>query len=463
MTKDLTAGSPMRLILNFTLPTLFGLLFQQFYNLVDAMIVGKLLGSQALGAVGATGSINFFVIGFCLGVCSGFAIPVAQRMGAKDYPQMRRFVANAAYLSAAIALVLTVATALFCRQILTAMDTPADLYWDAYAYIFVIFLGIPAVFLYNLLSCIIRALGDSRTPVYFLALSAGLNIALDLAFILIFRWGVAGAAIATVVSQAVSGAACLVYMVRRFPILHVTREERRPSLEACKTLCAMGLPMGLQYSITAIGSIVMQVAVNGLGSVYVTAVATANKLQQLLACPFDAMGSAMATYCGQNVGAGRLERLRQGVRSCSLLGLGYAVAAFAAMLFLAPQATMLFLDPAEEGLDTLVALTSRYTVVLTAFFFPLALVNILRFSIQGMGFSAFAILAGVLEMLARTVVGWFFVPAIGFTAACFASPAAWICADLFLLPACFGCIAHLRRRHPTAELETISKTAVSTQ
>lgn len=463
MTKDLTTGSPMRLILNFTLPTLFGLLFQQFYNLVDAMIVGKLLGSQALGAVGATGSINFFVIGFCLGVCSGFAIPVAQKMGAKDYPQMRRFVANAAYLSAAIALVLTVATTLLCKNILTAMDTPADLYWDAYAYIFVIFLGIPAVFLYNLLSCIIRALGDSRTPVYFLALSAGLNIVLDLAFILLFHWGVAGAAIATVVSQAVSGVACLVYMVRRFPILHVTQEERRPSLEACKTLCAMGLPMGLQYSITAIGSIVMQVAVNGLGSVCVTAVATANKLQQLLACPFDAMGAAMATYCGQNVGAGRLDRLRQGVRSCSLLGLGYAAAAFVAMLFLAPQATMLFLDPAEGGLDTLVALTSQYIVVLTAFFFPLALVNILRFSIQGMGFSTFAILAGVLEMLARTVVGWFFVPAIGFTAACFASPAAWICADLFLLPACLGCITHLKRRHPTAELETISKAAASAQ
>lgn len=463
MTKDLTSGSPMKLLLGFTLPTLFGLLFQQMYNMVDAMIVGKLLGSQALGAVGATGSINFFVIGFCLGVCSGFAIPVAQRMGAKDYPQMRRFVANAVYLSAAISLVLTVGTGLLCGDILTAMDTPADLYQDAYAYIFVIFMGIPAVFVYNLLACIIRALGDSRTPVYFLALSAGLNIVLDLAFILAFNWGVAGAAVATVVSQTVSSVACLIYMVRRFPILHVTREESRPNLDACKALCAMGLPMGLQYSVTAIGSIVMQVAVNGLGSVYVTAVSTANKLQQLLACPYDAMGSAMATYCGQNVGAGRLERLRQGVRSCSLLGLGYAVLAFLSMLFLAPQATMLFLDPAEGGLERLVALTSQYIVTLTAFFFPLALVNILRFSIQGMGFGALAILAGVLEMIARTVVGCFFVPALGYGAACFASPAAWVCADLFLIPACLGCIASLCRRSPTASLETISKAAVSTQ
>ncbi|MDE6591272.1 MAG: MATE family efflux transporter [Oscillospiraceae bacterium] len=463
MTKDLTTGSPMRLILNFTVPTLFGLLLQQLYNMVDAMIVGKLLGSQALGAVGATGSINFFVIGFCLGVCSGFAIPVAQRMGAKDYPQMRRYVANAAYLSAAIALVLTVATGVFCRDILTAMKTPADLFEDANAYIFVIFMGIPSVFLYNLLACVIRALGDSRTPVYFLALSSGLNIVLDLAFILICGWGVAGTAIATVVSQAVSGAACLIYMVKRFPILHVTREESRPSLDACKALCAMGLPMGLQYSITAIGSIVLQTSVNALGSLYVTAVATGSKLYQLLSCPFDAMGSAMATYCGQNVGAGRLDRLPQGVRACSLLGLVYSAAAFAAMLLLAPQAAMLFLDPAEGGLEALLPLITRYIVTLTAFFFPLALVNILRFSIQGMGFGAFAILAGVLEMIARSVVGRFFVPAAGYTAACFASPAAWICADLFLIPACLGCIAHLRRRHPTAELETISKVAVSTQ
>ncbi len=457
MTKDLTSGSPMRLILGFTLPTLFGLLFQQFYNLVDAMIVGKLLGAQALGAVGATGSINFLVIGFCLGVCSGFAIPVAQRMGAKDYPQMRRYAANAAYLSALIALALTVVTGVFCRDILMAMDTPADLFEDANAYIFIIFMGIPVVFLYNLLAGIIRSLGDSRTPVYFLALSAGLNIVLDLLFILAFQAGVAGAAVATVVSQAVSGAACLVYMVRKFPILRVTREESRPDLDACKALCVMGLPMGLQYSITAIGSIVLQASVNALGSVYVTAVSTGGKVYQLLACPFDAMGAAMATYCGQNVGADRLDRLHEGVRSCSLLGLIYSAAALLAMLLFAPQCTMLFLSPSEPQLELLKGLVGQYTVTLTAFFFPLALVNILRFSIQGMGFSTFAILAGVLEMIARTVVGHFFVPAIGYTAACFASPAAWICADLFLIPACLGCIAHLRRRNPTASLETLSK------
>jgi len=446
MTKNLTQGSPMRLILGFAVPTLFGLLFQQLYNLVDAMIVGKLLGAGALGSVGATGSINFFVIGFCLGICSGFAIPVAQQMGAGDYTKLRRYVANAAYLAAGMALVLTVATGIFCRDILRAMNTPEDLFEGAYTYIFIIFMGIPVVFLYNLLAGIIRSLGDSKTPVYFLALSAFLNIGLDLLFILGFKTGVGGAAIATVVSQGVSGLACLVYMVKRFPILRVSREEARPNAGACRELLGMGVPMGLQYSITAIGSIVMQTAVNGLGSLYVETVAASGKLYNLLSCPFDAMGAAMATYCGQNVGARQLDRLGRGIRDCSLLGLVYSAAAMLAMLFFARQGVMLFLDPAEPELESLLALSNQYVLAFTAFFFPLALVNILRFSIQGMGFSTLAILAGVLEMIARTAAGYIFVPELGFTAACFASPAAWICADLFLIPGCVACISCLRRR-----------------
>ena len=448
MTKDLTTGSPMKLILAFALPTLCGMLFQQFYNLMDTMIVGKLLGAGALAAVGSTSSISFLVIGFCMGVCNGFAIPVAQRMGAREYGQMRRFVANAAYLSALFALVLTVATGLFCRNILVVMRTPADIIDNAYAYIFVIFMGIPATFLYNLLAAVIRSLGDSKTPVYFLALSSFLNIFLDFTLILYFKAGVAGAALATVTSQTVSGLACLVYMRKKYTILRTSKEERRLDGHSCRTLCMMGIPMGLQYSITAIGSIVLQSAVNTLGSTYVAAVAAGAKLFQLLACPYDAMGAAMATYCGQNVGAAKLDRLSQGVRSCSLLGLVYAVIALVGMLLFAPACAMLFLDPGEEQLALLVRLTAQYITTLAAFFFPLALVNILRFSIQGMGYSMFAILAGVLEMLARTAVGSIFVPLFGYTAACFASPAAWLCADLFLLPACIHCIRHLRKLFP---------------
>lgn len=445
MTKDLTTGNPMRLILGFALPTLLGMLFQQLYNMMDTMIVGKLLGATALAAVGSTGSINFFVIGFCMGVCNGFAIPVAQRMGAGDYSQMRRYVANAAWLAIAFAAVLTVATGLLCGTILTVMNTPADIYEGAYWYIFIIFMGIPATFLYNLLAAIIRSLGDSKTPVYFLAMSSVLNIGLDLAFILVFRLGVAGASLATVLSQGVSGLACLVYMVKKFPILHVSREERQLDIRSCRALCFMGVPMGLQYSITAIGSIFLQSAVNSLGSLYAAGVAAGSKLFQLLGCPYDAMGATMATYCGQNVGAVKLDRLGKGVRACSLLGLIYALIAFGGMLLFAPQGAMLFLDPTEPELATLVDLTAQYIRTLTAFFFPLALVNIVRFSIQGMGFSGLAILAGVMEMIARTAVGVIFVPMFGYTAACFASPAAWVCADLFLIPACMGSINRLRK------------------
>ena len=240
MTKDLTTGSPMRLILGFALPALLGMLFQQMYNMVDTAIVGKLLGASALAAVGSTGSINFFVIGFCMGVCNGFAIPVAQRMGANDPSKMRRYVANAAYLSILFALVLTVGTGILCRTILTRMQTPADIFDNAYVYIFVIFMGIPATFLYNLLAGIIRSLGDSRTPVYFLALSSVLNIALDFALILWFDAGVAGAAIATVVSQGVSGVACLFFMVKKYPILHMNKEERKLDGHSCKVLCTIG-------------------------------------------------------------------------------------------------------------------------------------------------------------------------------------------------------------------------------
>ena len=445
MTKDLTTGSPMRLILGFALPTLLGMLFQQLYNMMDTMIVGKLLGATALAAVGSTGSINFFVIGFCMGVCNGFAIPVAQRMGAGDFSQMRRYVANAAWLSAAFAIVLTVSTGLLCGTILTAMNTPSDIYQGAYWYIFIIFMGIPATFLYNLLAAVIRSLGDSKTPVYFLAISSVLNIGLDLLFILTFQLGVAGASLATVLSQGVSGLACLVFMVKKFPILHMSREERKLDARSCRALCFMGVPMGLQYSITAIGSIFLQSAVNSLGSLYVAAVAAGGKLFQLLGCPYDAMGATMATYCGQNVGAVKLDRLGQGVRACSLLGFVYALIAFGGMLLFAPQGAMLFLDPTEPELATLVALTAQYIRTLTAFFFPLALVNIVRFSIQGMGYSGLAILAGVMEMIARTAVGLIFVPMFGYTAACFASPSAWICADLFLIPACMGSIHRLRK------------------
>ncbi len=448
MTKDLTNGSPMKLVLGFSIPLLLGFLFQQFYSLVDTLIVGRYLGVDPLAAVGSTSSVNFLVIGFCMGVCIGFSIPVSHKFGAGDHAGMRKYVANSVWLSAAFSIILTAVTVIFCRQILTAMKTPDNIIDSAYSYIVVIFIGIPVTFLYNILSGIIRALGDSRTPVFFLLLSSVLNVALDLIFIINLGLGVAGAAWATVISQGVSGLLCLLYMVKKFEILHISRDEWRPDGHMMASLCNMGIPMGLQYSITAIGSVILQSAVNTLGSGAVAAVTAAGKIYSFLACPFDAMGSTMATYGGQNVGAGKLERILQGLKSCILLGAVYSVMAFLIAFFLGEPLAAMFVK--EQDLQIL-SDVRLYLVISTLFFFPLALVNIIRFMIQGIGFPRFAILAGVFEMVARGFTGAVLVPQFGFTAACLGSPIAWLCADAFLIPAFLHVYRRLKVQLPPAK------------
>lgn len=434
MVKDMTKGSPMKLVLGFSIPLLFGFLFQQFYNLVDTVIVGRFLGTENLAAVGATGSVNFLIIGFCMGICSGFSIPVSHKFGAGDHGGLRRVVANCVWLTLIFAVVLTVLTTALCRPILVAMKTPGNILDAAYSYISVIFLGIPVIFLYNMTSGVIRALGDSKTPVIFLVMSSFLNIGLDLFFIVNLHWGVQGAAWATVISQGVSGLCCLLFMVKKFEILRIRREEWAFDRHLAGILCGMGVPMGLQYSITAIGSVILQSATNTLGSDAVAAVTAAGKISGFLACPFDAMGSTMATYGGQNVGAGKLERIGRGLKSCVLLGAGYSVIALGISILFGSSLARLFLDASEMAIIGDVRL---FLTITTAFYFPLALVNIIRFLIQGVGFPFFAILAGVFEMVARALAGFVLVPWLGFTGSCLGNPIAWILADVFLIPAYF--------------------------
>lgn len=434
MTKDMTQGSPMKLILGFSIPLLFGFLFQQFYSMVDTVIVGRFLGVKDLAAVGSTGSVNFLIIGFCMGICSGFSIPIAHKFGAGDYSGLRRFAANCMWLAIAFAAVMTLLTCSFCRQILVLMKTPADILDNAHRYIWIIFLGIPVTYLYNMLSGIIRALGDSKTPVIFLVLSSFLNIGLDLLFIINLKMGVAGAAWATVISQGVSGVLCLLYMIRKFEILHIRGEEWRPQPQLMGALCGMGIPMGLQYSITAIGSVILQSATNTLGATAVASVTAGNRIGGFLACPFDAMGSTMATYGGQNIGAGKLDRVGKGMKSCILLGAAYSVAALLLALVFGRTLATLFVESAEVEILRNVKM---FLVCNTLFYFPLALVNIIRFLIQGMGFPRFAILAGVFEMAARALAGFLLVPTVGFLGSCLGGPIAWIFADAFLIPAYF--------------------------
>lgn len=439
MEKDMTKGSPMRLILGFAVPLLFGLVFQQFYSMVDAIIVGHYLGVDALAAVGATGSVNFLIIGFCMGVCSGFGIPIAQEYGAKHEEALRRFVANSVWLSVIFSVLVTTVVSLLCRQILLLMRTPANIIDGSYDYIIIIFLGIPVVFLYNMTAAILRSLGDSRTPVVFLVIAAVLNIFLDAFCIVVLHMGVAGAAVATVVSQAIAGFACLIYMRRKFTILKLSADERRWDRDYAAKLCNMGIPMGLQYSITAIGSVILQSAVNGIDSNAVAAVTAGSKVSMLLVCPFDALGSTMATYGGQNVGAGDLDRVDRGLKDCTKLGFLYSLIALGAVFLFGKQLLLLFLDAEEEQI---IANAYYFMRISALFYFPLALVNIVRFLIQGMGFSKLAVFAGAFEMLARGLAGFLLVPVFGFVAVCLASPLAWIFADAFLIPAFF----HVRKK-----------------
>lgn len=442
MTKDMTQGSPTHLILRFTIPLVFGNLFQQFYSMVDTIIVGRFLGKNSLAAVGSTGSINFLIIGFCLGLCSGFAIPVSQQFGAKNFPAMRKYIGNTVWLTIWASVIFTVLTVVLCYPMLEWMNTPSDIIEEAYWYIVIIFAGIPAIFLYNILAALLRALGDSRTPVIFLVIASFLNIGLDLLLVLVIPMGVAGAAIATVLAQLISGVACFWYIAKKFPALHISKEDLRLEKEYLYKLCSIGIPMGLQSSITAIGSIILQTSVNALGSAIVAAVTAAGRLYSLLACAFDALAVAISTYGGQNIGARKIERLTPGLWSSMAIGSIYSVFSLLIIWLFGKPLLTLFVDGSETAI---INNAYEFMMISVAFFIPLAGVNVFRLLIQGMGYSKMAVFAGVCEMVARGITGVWLVPAFGFTAACFASPIAWIMADLFLVPAYFYIMRQLKR------------------
>lgn len=443
MTKDLTQGKPFNLILGFSVPLLFGYLFQQFYNIVDTVIVGKFLGKEALAAVGSTGSVNFLIIGFCMGVCSGFAIPVANKFGAKDFKTMRQLIACSAELSAVFSIAFAILTVLFCKPLLILMQTPSNILDYASNYIRIIFAGIPIVFLYNILAGILRSVGDSRTPLLFLVISSVLNIALDLLFILVFKLGVEGAAYATLLAQLISGLSCLIYIAKKFEILHLTKADWKIRPQLFPKLIRTGFPMGLQYSITAIGSVILQTSVNTLGSDAVAAITAGAKTHIFFCCPFDALGSTMATWAGQNAGAGKLPRIKKGLFQSSLIGLVYSAAAFFVLYFFGKYFGLLFLS-AEE--TEILSMVHFFLISNALFYFPLTLVNVIRFCIQGMGYSRLAVLAGLFELIGRALIAIGFVPKFGFKAACFASPTAWILADIFLIIAFFACYKNLEKK-----------------
>lgn len=440
--KEMTSGPSLPLILSFTFPLLLGNVLQQTYSLVDAAIVGRFLGINALASVGASTSVVFLILGFCNGCCGGFSIPVAQKFGAHDYVTMRRYVSVSLKLTAVMSVAVAIVTSLLCGFILRTMQTPENIFDGAYIYLLITFIGVPCTFFYNLLSCIIRALGDSKTPFWFLLLSTVLNIVLDLFCILVLGWGVAGAGIATVFSQGLSAVLCYIYMRRKFDILKTEPEDRRFRKDLAKQLLSIGVPMGLQFSITAIGSIMLQSANNALGTACVAAFTAAMRIKMFVMCPLDALGMAMATYSGQNYGAGKPERIWMGIKSATLMMVVYSVVIAIIMWILADKFALLFISPDETEImkDTVYFLHLN-----TMFFVLLGLLSILRYSIQGVGYTRLSMFSGVAEMVARVLVSLFLVPALKFQGVCLGDPTAWLFANLFLVPAFFYVYKQLKK------------------
>ena len=442
MSTSMINGSPLKSMLRFALPLLIGNLLQQTYNIIDAAIVGQTLGADALASVGASSSVQFLVLGFCIGICAGFGIPVAKYFGAGDYHKMKQYVYNGALLTAGAAVIVTAACALLCGWILRILSVQPDIYGNAYAYLLIIFLGLPFTLMYNYLSSILRSVGDSRTPFLFLAFSAILNIFLDLFCILVMHLGCAGAAIATITAQAVSGLLCIVFIAKKKEILWLAKEHRKGSRAVSAELLAMGLPTGLQYSITAIGSMVMQSANNGLGSIYVSGFTAGMRIKQFAMCPFDAIGTAVSVFCSQNLGAGQYDRIKKGLGEGIAVGVGYGLLAGILMIFGGRTLSMIFVSrDAVEVLDA----SAKYLRCMGYFFWTLGILNITRMTTQGLGYSSRAFFSGVTEMIARTIVSIGFVGTFGFTAICFADQTAWVTACCYIAPTCFYCVKKVSR------------------
>lgn len=430
MSKDMTQGNPLKLILKFFIPVLLGSLFQQFYSMVDTIIVGKFVGVNALAGVGSTGSINFLILGFAMGITIGFGVMIGQRFGAKDYESMRNYVANGFYLIIVVSAILTPLTMHFCKDILKLVRTPDEIFNEAYSYLIWIFAGIFFSMLYNAASAILRAIGDSRTPLFALIFSSVLNIGLDLLFVIVFHMGTTGVAVATVISQGISGTVCLFYMFRHYEELHMKKEEFRLSVHKMGELLHLGLPMALQFSITAIGGIILQSAVNSLGAISVAAMTAGNKISFIFSSSLESMGTTMATYCSQNLGAKEYGRIRQGIRSACLISGCFCVFSMIVVWTVGKYIAILFIDSNEVEIMEQIQLFLRINVM----FYPfLGLIFILRNSIQAMGYSFVAMFAGVSELVGRATVAFSLVGPFGFKGLCFATPTAWVLADVILV------------------------------
>lgn len=433
-TTDLTVGKPLFQILRFALPLVLGTLFQQLYSFADTVIVGRCLGTDALGAVGTTYSLNFLILGFVQGACVGFGIPVAETFGAKDQGGLRKYLFNGALLCVVLSVVFTLFTTLMAGPLLQLIHTPEELYADAVLYIRIIFLGIPATVLYNYASSVLRAMGDSQHPFYFLLAASVLNIGLDYLLIVSMGMGVDGAALATVLSQLLSGGLCAFWFFTRTAKQEELTFRGQSSLLSaghCKRLAYIGFPMGFEYSVSAIGAVIMQDAINLLGSTAVAAQTAGEKIRQMFTLPMESVGMAMATYVGQNHGARRTDRIQQGIKDGCTIQLTYCVAAWVVIFFVKPYAVGLVLGDADPAVT---AGAIQYLAIMSMLFCFHGLLMIFRNTLQGLGYSVQAIISGVGELIGRSLGGLLAVKTgLGYVGICLSNPFAWGLAMLYCM------------------------------
>ena len=430
MTNDLTAGKPLRKIILFTIPIFIGNVFQQLYSMVDAIIVGQTINNDALAGVGATGAISFLIIGFVQGLTAGFAVKTSQLFGAKDEEGVRRSIASSILLGAVLTVVLTAVSVVTTMPLLKLMQTPDDIIGYSYDYIVTIYWGLIATVFYNLGSSVLRAIGDSRTPLVFLVVAAVLNVGLDFLFIVAFKMGVAGAGWATVLSQGVSAIGCFAFLFARFKRFRIRGKHFANPLMFYWQHMAIGLPMALQFSITSIGMMVQQTALNKLGSVAVTAYTAASKIDNLATQSLYALGSTVATYCGQNYGAGQFSNIRKGVRYSMAIGVVCALVGLAFVTLGAEPMTKLF---SSDVTDEIMDMSKQYLLWQGGFYIFLAIIFVYRDALQGIGRSALTMVGGMLEVAGRVVASLVFAKHFGFAGICASNPTAWVFVDIFLV------------------------------
>ncbi len=428
-TKELTSGSPIKLITFFMLPIFLGNIFQQLYNLVDALIVGRIIGINALAAVGATSPIIFMIISFIFASTQGFTVITAQKFGAREYDLVKKSLAASIVLSAALTIIVTLISAPFSYQMLAFLRTPADIIDMADTYLFIMLVGIFATVFYNLSSNIIRALGDSKTPLYFLIFASILNVFLDIYFIVNLKMGIAGAGWATVLSQAVSTILCLAFMFWKFPILRLKKEDWNVSKDFYMEHLRVGIPMGFQMSVLSIGIIALQFVLNGFGSVAVAAFTTAMRVDQLFTQVYLALGATMAVFAAQNFGAKKLSRIKEGAKASILIAFITSIFSILVLTFFSGDLVALFMSEVDPEV---VRLAEIYLHILMIFFFFLGVLLIFRNILQGMGSVMAPLASGIAELIARTACAFIFGHYFGYVGICTATPAAWAAAALVL-------------------------------